>query len=72
MNVAFMDLNNGPKALDLEGSLITPHMDGPNLGPIDVEIQAKQLKREKMRNYKRASRAQLAVINEQGLSKKWF
>jgi hypothetical protein len=67
-----MDLNNGPKALDLEGSLITPHMDGPNLGPIDVEIQAKQLKREKMRNYKRASRAQLAVINEQGLSKKWF
>jgi len=72
MNATFMDLNNGPKALDLEGSLITPHMDGPNLGPIDVETQAKQLKREKMQNYKRASRTRLAIVNEQGLSKKWF
>ncbi len=55
MNVAFMDLNNGFEALDLEGSVITPHMDGLNLGPIDDEAQAKQLKREKMQNYKRAS-----------------
>jgi hypothetical protein len=57
MNVTFMDLNNGPKALDLEGSLVTPHMDGLDLGPIDDEAQTKQLKKEKMWNYKRASRA---------------
>jgi hypothetical protein len=30
MNVAFIDLNNGSKVLDLEGSLVIPHMDGPN------------------------------------------
>jgi hypothetical protein len=72
MNVPFMDLKNGPKAPNLEGSLITPHMDGLHLGPIDDGAQAKQLKREKMRNYKRASQAQLATTNELGLSKKWF
>jgi hypothetical protein len=37
-----MGLNNGFEAPDLEGSLITSHMHGPNLGPIDDEIQAKQ------------------------------
>jgi hypothetical protein len=57
MNVTFMDLNNGHEAPNLEGSLVTPHRDGPNLGPIDDEAQAKQLKREKMQNYKRASQA---------------
>jgi hypothetical protein len=46
MNVAFIDLNNGSKVLDLEGSLVIPHMDGPDLGPINDEVQAKQLKRE--------------------------
>jgi hypothetical protein len=50
MNVAFMDLNNGLEAPDLEGSLVIPHMDRPDLGPI-----AKKLKREKMRNYIKAS-----------------
>jgi len=57
MNVTFMGLNNGLKAPNLEGSLVTPHMDGLDLGPIDDEIQAKQLKRERMWNYKRSSRA---------------
>jgi hypothetical protein len=57
MNVTFMGLNNGLKAPNLEGSLITPHMDGLDLGPIDDEVQAKQLKRERMWNYKKASRA---------------
>jgi hypothetical protein len=57
MNVTFMDLNNGLEAPDLERSLIIPHMDGLDLGPIDDEAQAKQLKREKMQNYKRASQA---------------
>jgi hypothetical protein len=57
MNVAFMELNNGPKALDLEGSLVTPHVDGLDLGPINDEVQRKQLKREKMWNYKWASQA---------------
>jgi hypothetical protein len=47
-------------------------MDGLDLGPIDDEVQTKQLKREKMQNYKRASQAQLAIANELGLSKKWF
>jgi hypothetical protein len=37
MNVTFMDLNNGPEAPDLEGSLVIPHMDGLDLGPIDDE-----------------------------------
>jgi len=72
MNVKFINLNNGPNAPNLEGSLITPHMDGLDLGPIDDEVQTKQLKREKMQNYKRASQAQLAIANELGLSKKWF
>jgi hypothetical protein len=67
-----MDLNNGLEALDLEGSLIITHMDGPDLGPIDDGVQAKQLKREKMQSYKRASQAQLVVANELGMSKKWF
>ncbi len=69
MNVAFMDLNNGLEAPNLEGSLITPHMDGSDLGPIDDEAQAKQLKRGKMRNYKRASQTWLAIANELGLNK---
>jgi MoaA/NifB/PqqE/SkfB family radical SAM enzyme len=47
-------------------------MDGLDLGPIDDEAQAKQLKREKMWNYKRASQTQLATVNELGLSKRWF
>jgi hypothetical protein len=55
MNVRFMDLNNGPNAPNLEGSLVTPHMDELDLGLIDDEVQTKQLKREKMQNYKRAS-----------------
>jgi hypothetical protein len=46
-----MDLNNGHEVPNLEESLITPHMDGPNLGPIDDEVQEKQLKRENMWNY---------------------
>jgi hypothetical protein len=46
MNVAFMDLNNGLEVPNLEGSLVIPHMDGPYLGPIDDEAQAKQLKKE--------------------------
>jgi hypothetical protein len=67
-----MDLNNEPEVqLDLDGSLISPHMNGPNLGPTNVEAQA-QLKREKMQNYKRASHAQLVAANELGLIKKWF
>jgi hypothetical protein len=45
MNVAFMDLNNGLEALDLEGSLITPHMDGLDLSPIDDGVQAKQFRK---------------------------
>ncbi len=43
MIVAFMDLNNGLEALNLEGSLVIPQMDGPYLSPIDDESQAKQL-----------------------------
>jgi hypothetical protein len=67
-----MDLNNGLEAqLDLEGSLVNPHMDGPNLSPTNVEAQA-QLKRGKMWDYKKASHAQLAIANELGLIKKWF
>jgi hypothetical protein len=66
MNVA-TDLNNEIEAqLDLEGGLVNPHMDGPNLGPTNVEAQA-QLKRGKMQDYKRASRAQLVVANELGI-----
>ncbi len=72
MNVAFMELNNGPKALDLEGSLVTPHVDGLDLGPINDEVQRKQLKREKMWNYKWASQAWLATANELSLNNKWF
>jgi hypothetical protein len=67
-----MDLNNKPKAqLNLEGSLVSPHMDGPNLGLINAKAQA-QLKREKMWDYKKTSCAWLVVANELGLIKKWF
>jgi hypothetical protein len=68
MNVT-MDLNNELEAqLDLEGSLINPHVDGPNLGSTNVQAQA-QLKREKMQDYKRASSAWLVVANELALIK---
>jgi hypothetical protein len=53
MNVT-MDLNNELEAqLDLEGSPISPQVDGPNLGSTNVQAQA-QLKRKKMQDYKRA------------------
>jgi len=71
MNVA-MDLNNRLEVqLDLEESLVSPHMDGPILSPTNAKVQA-QLKREKMWDYKRASCAWLVVTNELSLVKKWF